>query len=82
MAAGSLATLYVMLVIATISFAAIQTDLASSVRDTQSAIGATETDYYAQVAKLSAVAPSSIGLVSPSRVSYAVKVAGPTLTLR
>ncbi len=73
---------YLGLVVTTVSFAAWQTDLAVSAQDTESSIGSLEGQYYAQVGRLAATDPASLGLSKPSHVSYAVAATAPTLTLR
>ena len=80
--AGALVCAYVALVVVTVTYATVQTDLALSVRDTESAISTVETDYYAQVSRLSATDPSSMQLQKPRVVSYATLLQAPSLTLR
>lgn len=81
-AAGVCACAYVALVIVTVTFAAVQTELALSVRDTESAIGALEAHYYDQVGELAATDPHTMNLAKPVQVSYAVLAAAPSLSLR
>ncbi len=80
-AAACLCT-YIALVIVTVTFAAVQTELALSVRDTESAIGQLETTYYGQVGVLAATSPVSMDLHAPTVVSYAVQATAPSLSLR
>lgn len=77
-----LVTVYIGLVVTTITFATMQTELALTARDAESAIGAIETAYYAQVGVLSATDPKSMDLHKPSAVHYATKVTAPSLSLR
>jgi hypothetical protein len=71
-AAAAIFTLYIVLVIVTITFATVQTSLASRVRDTEGAIAQLETTYYASISKQNASSPASVGLVAPAVVQYAV----------
>lgn len=74
--------MYIGLVIVTVTFAAIQTDLALAVRDTETEIGMIETQYYVQVGALAAVDPASLDLRKPSVVTYATLAQAPSLSLR
>jgi hypothetical protein len=69
-ACGVLTTSYVGLMVATIFFAAWQTQAVNSVRTTQSAIGNLEANYYQAVNHLSGLNPASQGYVSPTQVEY------------
>lgn len=80
--AGALVLLYLALVVTTVTFAAMRTDLAASVRDTESRIASLETRYYAQVGVLSATDPASMDLHKPVAVHYATLQSAPTLSLR
>ncbi len=71
---GALTTLYVGLVVTTIFFAAWQTNAMSSVRNTESAIGNLESNYYSAINRISSLNPSTLGFVSPARVEYVSKV--------
>ncbi|MBA3789022.1 hypothetical protein H0X32_01335 [Patescibacteria group bacterium] len=71
---GGLVTLYIGLVVSTVFFATWQTQTVSSVRDTESAIGNLETNYYTTLTRVSAIDPHSVGYVSPSNVKYVVAV--------
>ncbi len=77
-----LVSTYVALVVVTITFATMQTDLALTVRNTESTIGALEATYYQKVGVLSATDPSSMNLHKPVAVRYATKVTAPSLSLR
>lgn len=80
--AGALLCSYIALVVVTVTYAAIQTDLALTMRDTESAISMVETEYYAQVSQLSATDPSTMQLGKPRMVTYATLLQAPSLTLR
>lgn len=80
--AGACACAYVGLVVVTVTFAAVQTELALSVRDTESKIGVLEMHYYSQVGELAATDPHSMNLAKPALVSYAVLAEAPSLSLR
>ncbi len=73
---------YLALVIVTVSLATYQTDLAVLVHETEGDIGELETQYYAMVEQVDDTNPASVGLVKPSKVTYAVKAAAPSLSLR
>ncbi len=79
---AALVAVYIGLVVVTISFAAWQTDLAGTERATESHIAELEDQYYATMARLSAMDPASEGLTLPAHVHYAVAASAPTLTLR
>ncbi len=81
-ALAGLLSVYVVLVIATVSFATMQTELALSVRDTESRIGVLETHYYAQVGMISATDPHTLNLSKPAKVSYAALAPAPSLSVR
>lgn len=73
LSAALIFALYLVLVIVTVTFAAMQTTLAVQVRDTEGNISDLETTYYADIAKQNEMTPSSIGLVAPADVEYAVE---------
>ncbi|MEK7101168.1 MAG: hypothetical protein AAB921_03665 [Patescibacteria group bacterium] len=79
---GGCVVTYIALVIVTVTFAAVQTDLALSVRDTETEIGMIETSYYEQVGALAAVDPSTMNLHKPHAVTYATLAQAPSLSLR
>lgn len=74
--AGALFTLYVGVVIFTITLATMQTSLAAQVRETEGSIALLETTYYAAVARESLSSPVSAGLVAPTSVVYAAEKTG------
>jgi hypothetical protein len=80
--AGGCVVVYIALVIVTVTFAAIQTDLELSVRDAETEIGMIETSYYEQVGALAAVDPATMNLRKPSGVTYATLAQAPSLSLR
>lgn len=61
---------YIGLVVTTILFATLQTQLASGIRDTQATIASLETSYYSSIAKLDSTNPYSAGYVRPHTVLY------------
>lgn len=80
--AGSLMAVYLVLVITTVCFAAMQTDLALAVRDAESHIGTLEATYYDQVGALAAMDPRAMNLAKPQAVTYATEAPAPSLSLR
>lgn len=80
--AGALVAAYLTLVIVTVSFAAMRTDLALAMRDTQNDIAELEHDYYAAINQIGRTDPASMGLVKPADVHYATEVSGPALSRR
>ncbi len=73
-------TAYLGLLATAVLFAASQTELAASVREAESRVGALETQYYAQIASLNEIDAASIGLVLPERVEYVALDGTPTVT--
>lgn len=78
--AGALLATYLVLVVATVSFAAWQTELAHSVRETEMAIGDLETQYYQAIGRINDLDPASAGFVMPSAIGYVVD-SGPSTGL-
>ena len=76
----SLVVIYVLLMAATIFFAAWQTQLARGIDDTRARIHSLETEYYGAIAKIDSTDPYSVGLVAPSKVEYVVEARMPGLT--
>lgn len=81
-AIGALVAAYLTLVVVTVSMAAWQTNLAMQVHETESDIARLEARYYDMVAQIDRTDPGSLGLVAPSKVTYASSQAAPTVTLR
>lgn len=77
---AALAALYVGLMVTTILFATLQTQLASSIRDTQAAIADLETSYYQSIGKLDSTDPYAVGYVHPAQVVYVTMSAMPDLS--
>lgn len=77
---GTSVAVYVVLVVVTIHFASIQSDLLSSIASTESRIGALESKYYAKIDQVSAMNPGELGFVTPTQKLYARAEAAPTLT--
>jgi Tfp pilus assembly protein PilN len=81
LSAIALLVVYVGLVVTTIFFATWQTQLTSSVRDTEDQIGLLETQYYSTIARITTVNPTSAGFVTPHQVQYvAVEATRPGLS--
>lgn len=78
--AGVLVAVYVALMVATILFAALQTDLAQQVQDKRMQVAKLETRYYDAVAALDDTNPQSLGYVTPGSVEYVTAVAPQNLT--
>lgn len=72
--------LYLALLATTVFFAAWQTELAASLRASETAAGSLETEYYAALDKLSAADASAAGLVKPVAVNYVALGGTPALT--
>jgi hypothetical protein len=70
--AGVIFSLYIALVIITITLATWQTSLAAEVRETEGSITTLETTYYEALARQNAESPAAVGLVHPTVVEYAV----------
>lgn len=73
---------YVALIVITVTFATMQTELALSVRTTESNISMLETHYYNQVGTISNTDPRSMNLGKPARVTYAPLAEAPSLSVR
>ncbi|MES2225958.1 MAG: hypothetical protein V4480_04105 [Patescibacteria group bacterium] len=67
---GALLALYVALMISTILFASLQTQLAQNVQDKQMAIGKLESSYYDAIGQLDRTDPRALGYVTPQHVEY------------
>ncbi len=80
LACGALATVYVALMVTTILFATLQTQLASSIRDTQATIATLETKYYQSISELDSTDPYAVGYVRPAQVVYVSARALPNLS--
>lgn len=79
---GALIAAYLMLVVVTVSMAAWQTNLAMEAHETEADIARLEARYYDMVAQIDQTDPGALGLVAPSRVTYATTQAAPAVTLR
>jgi hypothetical protein len=69
-ACAALTALYVVLVITTIFLASWQSQSMSDVRNTESAIGNLEAQYYTTINQINTMDPHSLGFVSPSDIEY------------
>jgi hypothetical protein len=77
---ATLFAVYVALVVATIFFAALETKLSASMRDTESRISSLETEYYDAIAKLNDTNVLSAGYHQPLSVEYVAANGKPTFT--
>lgn len=80
--AAALIAVYLVLVVVTVTLAAVQTNLAVEVNEAEQDIVRLESRYYAMVAEIDRVDPGSRGLMKPEGTTYAVSAAAPTVTLR
>ena len=80
--AGACVCAYVVLIVITVTFATMQTELALSVRTTESSISQLETRYYNQVGVISDTDPHTMNLGKPARVTYAPLAETPSLSVR
>ncbi len=78
--AGFLVAGYVALMIATVLFATLQTQLAQEVQQKHMQIASLERAYYEKVAELEATDPRSLGYVTPAHVTYVSATQIPNLT--
>ncbi|HWU24256.1 MAG TPA: hypothetical protein VN086_00710 [Candidatus Paceibacterota bacterium] len=78
--AGVLVAVYVALMIATIIFASLQTQLAQDVQSKHMEIAKLENSYYSSVARLDSTDPRTLGYVKPSHVQYLSEASIPNLT--
>lgn len=79
--AGTMVAVYVALMVTTILFAALQTDLAHKVQEKRMDIAKLERTYYSAIASLDSTDPGSQGFVTPQRVTYVAEAAAQNLTL-
>lgn len=78
--AGVLVAVYVALMVTTIIFASLQTQLAQDVQDKHMQIAKLENSYYASVATLDSTDPHTLGYVKPAHVQYLSEASLPNLT--
>lgn len=78
--AGALVAVYVALMITTIIFASLQTQLAQNVQEKHMEIAKLEDSYYASVAQLDSTDPHSLGYVTPPHIQYLSAATLPNLT--
>jgi hypothetical protein len=65
--------IYLVMVVVTVSYAAMQTTLAADVRATEGEIATLEATYYDSIAYQNAGSPAEAGLVRPVAVLYATE---------
>lgn len=71
---------YLLLVLATVFFASMQTGLALEAREAESRIAALETEYYGAIDRLSGADLASAGLGNPKKVEYVSLHGAPAVT--
>lgn len=81
-AAAFLFACYLGLMVTTVSMASWQTTLSVQVREAEGEIARLEARYYDRVTVLDRTDPASVGLVPPTRVTYAPEAAAPAVTRR
>ena len=69
-AASALLATYVVLMVSTIMFASLQTQLAQNIQTTQMEITKLESKYYDAISTMDTVDPHALGYVTPRTVSY------------
>lgn len=79
MCAGLLG-LYLVLLTTAIFFAASETELSLALREAESRVASLETEYYAEIARISDADLYANGLVTPSRTEYVAADGTPTFT--
>lgn len=79
-AAVGLVATYLTLMVSTIVFAAVRTDLAGNVSDRSAEIARLEAAYYDAIELASASDPSTLGFTAPARVSYVTEAGALGLT--
>lgn len=67
---AGLLSVYLTLMVTTIVFAAIRTEMAGDVRERSAQIARLESSYYDAIERIGASDPFSLGFVAPARVSY------------
>jgi len=72
---------YLVLIVATLFFAGVQSGLTEEIQERESAVAALETEYYDTLAALTGNEYLSVGLVSPLAVQY-VQEGGDTAVTR
>lgn len=78
---GALLSVYMVLMVSTVIFAAVETKLSSVIHKTRTDIGMIETKYYDEISRVNAIDPGAMGYVKPKQVVYvtAVHTAGLSL---
>ena len=71
---------YACLLASTVFFAAWQSELADSIRDSEASIAVLERDYFARMTAITSADPVLHGYVFPETTRYAAVVAGFTLS--
>lgn len=77
---GVLVAAYIALMVTTIIFASLQTQLAQDVQQKHMEIAKLESSYYTSVATLDSTDPRTLGYVTPSNVQYLSEASLPNLT--
>ncbi len=79
-ACAALLATYVAIMVSTILFDALQTQLARNVQNTQMEITRLETAYYAAISELDDMDPHTLGYVTPRSVEYVTATRVPGLS--
>lgn len=79
---AALIAAYLVLMVATVSLAAWQTNLAVEIHETESELSRLEARYYDMIAAIDRTDPGTYGLTAPKSVTYAQTASAPAVTLR
>ena len=79
---AALLGIYLVLLTTAVFFAASQTELSLKLREAESRVGSLETEYYAEIARISGVDLYASGLVTPTRTEYVALDGTPTTFTR
>lgn len=77
----TLSTVYVVLMVSTVSFAAHETDLREAIHDTEASIATLESRYFRAADELTKTDPALLGLGAPTGTRYAKEAQVPALSL-
>lgn len=78
--AGVLLVSYLALMIAAVTFASVENEMAANARAVEARIAVLETKYYDALERLSATDLVGVGLTDPLTVTYVSEEGGPVLT--
>ncbi|MBP6860527.1 MAG: hypothetical protein KBC38_03145 [Candidatus Pacebacteria bacterium] len=77
----ALVAVYIALIISTVYFAALESDLREAIHDTEASIAALEVKYFSAVDAVAKSDPSAHGLTHPAAKRYAKELPAPSVTL-